>query len=47
VCAQGIGESARSGVRDEVIVGDNGSTEGSVEIAEAERARVIHVAHKA
>src|SRR4051812_37762059 len=30
----------------EVIVSDNGSTDGSVEIAEKEGARVIHVADK-
>ncbi|MGA2049481.1 MAG: glycosyltransferase family 2 protein [Terracidiphilus sp.] len=30
----------------EVIIGDNGSTDGSVEIAENEGARVIHVADK-
>jgi len=35
-----------AGVRGEVIIGDNGSTDGSVEIAESEGARVIHVADK-
>lgn len=35
-----------AGVSGEVIVADNGSTDGSVQIAEAEGARVIHVAEK-
>jgi glycosyltransferase involved in cell wall biosynthesis len=35
-----------AGISGEVIIGDNGSTDGSVEIAEAEGARVIHVADK-
>lgn len=35
-----------AGIAGEVIVADNGSTDGSVEIAEAEGARVIHVAEK-
>lgn len=35
-----------AGILGEVIVGDNGSTDGSVEIAEAEGARIIHVADK-
>lgn len=37
---QGI---ADSGVSGEVVVADNGSTDGSIEIAEAEGARVVHV----
>jgi glycosyltransferase involved in cell wall biosynthesis len=35
-----------AGINGEVIVSDNGSTDGSVEIAESEGARVIHVADK-
>jgi glycosyltransferase involved in cell wall biosynthesis len=35
-----------AGVNGEVIVADNGSTDGSVELAGAEGARVIHVADK-
>lgn len=35
-----------AGIAGEVIVADNGSKDGSVEIAEAEGARVIHVAEK-
>jgi glycosyltransferase involved in cell wall biosynthesis len=35
-----------SGINGEVIVSDNGSTDGSVEIAESEGARVVHVADK-
>ncbi len=35
-----------AGINGEVIVSDNGSTDGSVEIAEMEGARVIHVADK-
>jgi glycosyltransferase involved in cell wall biosynthesis len=35
-----------AGILGEVIVGDNGSTDGSVEVAEKEGARVIHVADK-
>ena len=36
----------KAGINGEVIVGDNGSTDGSVEIAESEGALVIHVADK-
>jgi glycosyltransferase involved in cell wall biosynthesis len=36
----------QAGISGEVIVADNGSTDGSVEIAQAEGARVIHVAEK-
>ena len=32
-----------AGLRGEVIVADNGSTDGSIEIAEAAGARVVHV----
>jgi glycosyltransferase involved in cell wall biosynthesis len=35
-----------AGIRGEVIVGDNGSTDGSVELAQSEGARVIHIAEK-
>lgn len=37
-----IGAFERRGVRGEVVVGDNGSTDRSVEIAEALGARVVH-----
>ena len=33
---------ARRGIKGEVVVGDNGSTDGSVRIAEALGARVVH-----
>lgn len=36
----------RAGVEGEVVVADNGSTDGSVEIAQRAGARVIHVAEK-
>ena len=35
-----------AGLKGEVIVADNGSTDGSVELAEAAGARVVHVAHR-
>lgn len=35
-----------NGIAGEVIVADNGSTDGSVELAEAEGARVIHIEEK-
>ena len=35
-----------SGIRGEVVVADNGSTDGSIEIAEREGARVVHVPAK-
>jgi glycosyltransferase involved in cell wall biosynthesis len=35
-----------AGIRGEVIVGDNGSTDESVEIARSEGARVVHVEEK-
>ena len=35
-----------SGVHGEVVVADNGSTDGSQKIAEAEGARVVHVPEK-
>jgi hypothetical protein len=37
-----LGAFARRGIRGEVVVGDNGSTDRSVEIAEALGARVVH-----
>src|SRR5262249_11173945 len=40
------GYLARAGVAGEVVVADNGSTDGSREIAEAEGARVVEVADK-
>jgi glycosyltransferase involved in cell wall biosynthesis len=47
VCVRKALSSLRAAkIRGEVIVGDNGSTDGSVEIAQAEGARVIHVALK-
>lgn len=36
----------REGIHGEVIVADNGSTDGSIEIARQEGARVVHVADK-
>jgi glycosyltransferase involved in cell wall biosynthesis len=35
-----------AGIAGEVIVADNGSTDGSIELAQAEGARVVHVAEK-
>ena len=35
-----------AGIRGEVIVGDNGSSDGSIEIAQSEGARVVYVADK-
>jgi glycosyltransferase involved in cell wall biosynthesis len=47
VCVRKALASLRAArIRGEVIVGDNGSTDGSVEIAQAEGARVIHVAQR-
>src|SRR6478609_2330383 len=47
VCVRKAMASLReAGVRGEVIVADNGSTDGSVEIAQSEGARVINVADK-
>jgi glycosyltransferase involved in cell wall biosynthesis len=37
---------SQAGIKGEVIVADNGSTDGSLEIAEAEGARVVHVSEK-
>lgn len=36
----------RSGLRGEVVVADNGSTDGSIELAERHGARVVHVAER-
>jgi len=36
----------KAGIYGEVIVADNGSTDGSVELAETEGARVVHVEHR-
>ena len=36
----------QAGISGEVILADNGSTDGSVEIAQAEGARVVHIAEK-
>jgi glycosyltransferase involved in cell wall biosynthesis len=48
VCVRKALTSLReAGINGEVIVSDNGSTDGSVEIAESEGARVIHVADRA
>jgi len=37
---------ARAGISAEIIVADNGSTDGSIQIAEAMGARVVHVAER-
>ena len=44
--ARALRLSERSGISGEVIVADNGSTDGSIEIAEGEGARVVKVAEK-
>jgi glycosyltransferase involved in cell wall biosynthesis len=36
----------KAGIHGEVVVADNGSTDGSVELAETEGARVVHVEHR-
>ncbi len=47
VCVRkAIASLREAGIRGEVIVGDNGSTDGSVEIARSEGARVIDVTDK-
>jgi glycosyltransferase involved in cell wall biosynthesis len=47
VCVRKAIASLRdSGIRSEVIVADNGSTDGSIEIAQAEGARVVNVGEK-
>src|ERR1700677_4126909 len=46
-CIQQILEMfEKSGIKGEVVVGDNGSTDGSREIAERTGARVVHVPRK-
>jgi glycosyltransferase involved in cell wall biosynthesis len=47
VCVRkAIGALQEAGISGEVILADNGSTDGSVEIAQAEGARVVHVPEK-
>jgi glycosyltransferase involved in cell wall biosynthesis len=47
VCVRkAIASLRQAGISGEVILADNGSTDGSVEIAQAEGARVVHVAEK-
>jgi len=47
VCVRkAIAALQQAGISGEVIVADNGSTDGSVEIAQVEGARVVHVAEK-
>jgi glycosyltransferase involved in cell wall biosynthesis len=44
VCVQkAVAALQKAGIHGEVIVADNGSTDGSVELAETEGARVVHV----
>ena len=46
-CVQKAVEALRkAGIHGEVVVADNGSTDGSVELAETEGARVVHVEHR-
>ena len=47
VCVRKAISSLReAGIRSEVIVADNGSTDGSIEIAQAEGARVVNIGEK-
>ena len=47
VCVRkAIAALRQAGISGEVILADNGSTDGSVEIAQAEGARVVHIAEK-
>jgi glycosyltransferase involved in cell wall biosynthesis len=47
VCVQkAVAALQKAGIHGEVIVADNGSTDGSVELAESEGARVVHVDHR-
>ena len=41
-----IGAFRRMGIRGEVVVADNGSTDGSIELAEQHGARVVHVTQR-
>ena len=43
---QGVARDARDGIVGEVIVADNGSTDGSQDIAAALGARVVHVSER-
>ena len=46
-CVQkAIAALKKEGIHGEVIVADNGSTDGSVELAETQGARVVHVDHR-
>lgn len=44
--AKAQGFLAASGIAGEVLIADNGSTDGSIEIAERARARLVHVTEK-
>lgn len=47
VCVEKAVAALKSaGIKGEVVVADNGSTDGSIEIAQSAGARVIHVAHR-
>lgn len=46
VVEKGLAAFERLGVRGEIVVADNGSTDGSIEIAERLGARVVHVAER-
>ena len=46
MCAKPIAALKGAGIAGEVIVADNGSTDGSVELAQAEGARVVNVEEK-
>lgn len=47
VCLQKAGRAMREhGIKGEIIVADNGSTDGSIEIAQRNGARVVHVKEK-
>ncbi len=41
-----MGAFQSAGLRGEVVIGDNGSTDGSIEIAEKLGARVVHAEQK-
>jgi len=44
--AKAVAALKGAGIKGEVIVADNGSTDGSVELAQAAGARVVHVQHR-